>query len=324
MLSVRDLTVSLGSETAPVDIVAGVSFGLGKGEILGLVGESGCGKSMTSLAVMGLLPQPGPRLRAGKVLLEGCDVTQLQPWQRVEAGHGRIAMIFQEPMTSLNPVRRIGDQIAEAVRVHEGVSAAAALSRARELLEMVRMPDPAMQLSAYPHQLSGGQRQRVMIAIALACRPQVLIADEPTTALDVTIQVQILGLLRELCSRLEMAILFITHDMGVIAQLADRVSVMYAGRIVETAGVESLFGRPRHHYTRGLMDCMPSRNSGARRLPTIAGQPPAPGTVGAGCVFASRCAAVRESCRLAAPPRTEIAQGHEVLCAFPLDGGVAP
>ena len=321
MLSVRDLTVSLGPETAPVDIVAGVSFELGKGEILGLVGESGCGKSMTSLAVMGLLPQPGPRIRAGRVLLEGCDVTQLQPWQRVEAGHGRMAMIFQEPMTSLNPVRRIGDQIAEAVRVHDRLSGPPAIDRARELLEQVRMPDPAMQLSAYPHQLSGGQRQRVMIAIALACRPQVLIADEPTTALDVTIQVQVLGLLRELCNRLDMAMLFITHDMGVIAQLADRVSVMYAGRIVETAGVEALFGRPRHHYTRGLMDCMPSRNSGARRLPTIAGQPPAPGTVGAGCVFASRCAAVRETCRTAAPPRAEVSRGHEVLCAFPLDGG---
>ena len=321
MLSVRDLTVSIGPETAPVDIVAGVSFGLAKGEILGLVGESGCGKSMTSLAVMGLLPQPGPRVRAGRVVLEGCDVTELQPWQRVEAGHGRMAMIFQEPMTSLNPVRRIGDQIAEAVRVHEGISGAAALSRARELLELVRMPSPKMQLSAYPHQLSGGQRQRVMIAIALACRPQVLIADEPTTALDVTIQVQILGLLRELCNRLDMAILFITHDMGVIAQLADRVSVMYAGNIVETAGVDALFGRPRHHYTLGLMNCMPSRNTGARRLPTISGQPPMPGTVAVGCVFASRCTAVRELCRAANPSRTEVAQGHEVLCTFPLDVG---
>nr|WP_256468033.1 MULTISPECIES: ABC transporter ATP-binding protein [unclassified Bradyrhizobium] len=323
-MTVCDLTVSVGPETAPVDIVAGVSFGLAKGEILGLVGESGCGKSMTSLAVMGLLPQPGPRVRAGRVLLEGCDVTQLQPWQRVEAGHGRMAMIFQEPMTSLNPVRRIGDQIAEAVRVHEGISGAAALVRARELLELVRMPDPKMQLSAYPYQLSGGQRQRVMIAIALACRPQVLVADEPTTALDVTIQVQILGLLRELCNRLDMAILFITHDMGVIAQLADRVAVMYAGQIVETASVDALFGAPRHHYTRGLMDCMPSRNSGARRLPTISGQPPLPGSVAAGCVFALRCAAVRDECRVATPPRLEASQGHEVLCAFPLAGGELP
>src|SRR3954454_24357857 len=321
MLAVCDLTVSVGPETAPVDIVAGVSFGLAKGEILGLVGESGCGKSMTSLAVMGLLPQPGPRVRAGRVLLEGCDVTQLQPWQRGEAGHGRMAMIFQEPMTSLNPVRRIGDQIAEAVRVHEGISGAAALVRARELLELVRMPDPKMQLSAYPHQLSGGQRQRVMIAIALACRPQVLVADEPTTALDVTIQVQILGLLRELCNRLDMAILFITHDMGVIAQLADRVSVMYAGRIVETAAVDAVFRSPGHHYTRALMDCMPSRNSGVHRLPTVSGQPPTPGTIISGCVFAPRCAALRELCRVAAPARTGISRGHHVLCAFPLHGG---
>jgi oligopeptide/dipeptide ABC transporter ATP-binding protein len=273
---------------------------------------------------MGLLPQPGPRVRAGQVLLDGSDVTQLQPWQRVEAGHGRMAMIFQEPMTSLNPVRRIGDQITEAVQVHERLSGAAALARARELLELVRMPDPGLQLSAYPHQLSGGQRQRVMIAIALACRPQVLIADEPTTALDVTIQVQILGLLRELCNRLDMAILFITHDMGVIAQLADRVSVMYAGRIVETAPVGALFERPRHPYTSGLMDCMPSRNSGARRLPTIAGQPPKPSRAAAGCVFAPRCAFVREPCRVGTPPRMEVSQGHEVLCAFPLNVGTLP
>ncbi len=323
MLSVRDLTVSLGSDAAPVDIVAGVSFGIEKGEILGLVGESGCGKSITSLAIMGLLPRPGPRIRAGHVVLAGTDVTQLEPWQRAEAGHGRIAMIFQEPMTSLNPVRRIGDQIAEAVRVHDRISGAAALARARELLELVRIPDAAVQLSAYPHQLSGGQRQRIMIAIALACRPQVLIADEPTTALDVTIQVQILGLLRELCDRLDMAMLFITHDMGVIAQLADRVAVMYAGRIVETAAVGTLFGRPSHHYTRGLMDCMPARNAGLRRLSTIPGQAPRPGAIAGGCVFAPRCPAARDVCRMSAPPPIRVSEAHEVLCAFPLDIGRA-
>jgi len=321
MLSVRDLTVSIGSDTAPVDIVSGVSFDIGKGEILGLVGESGCGKSMTSLAVMGLLPQPGPRIRGGRIDLAGADVTQLQPWQRVEDGHGRIAMIFQEPMTSLNPVRRIGDQIAEAVRVHDGTSGAAAQARARELLELVRIPDAALQLSAYPHQLSGGQRQRIMIAIALACRPQVLIADEPTTALDVTIQIQILGLLRELCNRLDMSVLFITHDMGVIAQLADRVAVMYGGRIVETADVGALFNAPRHHYTRGLMDCMPVRNLGARRLPTIPGQAPRPGAIRTGCVFGPRCPAVQDVCLAAAPPRIVLSEGHEALCAFPLQGG---
>jgi oligopeptide/dipeptide ABC transporter ATP-binding protein len=321
VLSVRDLSVSVGPQAAPVDIVSGVSFSIGKREILGLVGESGCGKSITSLAVMGLLPQPGPRIRTGQITLAGADVTQLQPWQRVEAGHGHIAMIFQEPMTSLNPVRRVGDQIAEAVCVHDGVSGAAALVRARELLDMVRIPDAVLQLSAFPHQLSGGQRQRIMIAIALACRPQVLIADEPTTALDVTIQIQILGLLRELCNRLGMSILFITHDMGVIAQLVDRVAVMYAGRIVETAAVAALFAQPGHHYTRGLMDCMPARNLGVRRLPTIPGQAPQPGTIAAGCVFAPRCEAVREVCRVAPPPRLRVSEEHETLCAFPLDGG---
>ncbi len=323
MLSVRDLSISLGPDVSPVDIVSGISFEIAKGEILGLVGESGCGKSMTSLAVMGLLPQPGPRIRSGRVVLAGSDVTRLQPWQRVEAGHGHIAMIFQEPMTSLNPVRRIGDQIVEAVRVHDGTTGRAAQARARELLEFVRIPDAGLQLSAYPHQLSGGQRQRIMIAIALACRPQVLIADEPTTALDVTIQVQILGLLRDLCNRLDMAILFITHDMGVIAQLADRVAVMYAGRIVETAAVDALFGRPSHHYTRGLMDCMPVRNAGARRLPTIGGQAPRPGTITEGCVFAPRCAGARDICRVSAPARLQVAAGHEALCAFPLSGGRA-
>jgi oligopeptide/dipeptide ABC transporter ATP-binding protein len=206
------------------------------------------------------------------------------------------------------------------VRVHDGLRGAAAMARARELLDLVRIPDAGLQLSAYPHQLSGGQRQRVMIAIALACRPQVLIADEPTTALDVTIQIQILGLLRDLCNRLDMAVLFITHDMGVIAQLADRVAVMYAGRIVETAAVDALFGAPCHHYTRGLMDCMPVRHVGARRLPTIPGQAPRPGTIRRGCVFAPRCAAVQDVCRVSEPPRLRVAQGHEALCAFPLHG----
>ena len=320
MLTVRELTVSIGPNARPVDIVSGATFAIERGEILGLVGESGSGKSITSLAIMGLLPKPGPRVRLGRIELDGSDVTELQPWQRVDAGVGRIAMIFQEPMTSLNPVLRIGDQIAEAVRVHDGTSGHVALERVRELLELVRIPDAAMQLSAYPHQLSGGMRQRVMIAIALACRPQVLIADEPTTALDVTIQIQILGLLRELCDRLDMAMLFITHDLGVIAQLVDRVAVMYGGRIVETAGVAELFDAPGHHYTRALMDCMLARST-ARRLRAIPGQAPRPGTITAGCVFAPRCVAVHDVCREASPPRIRISERHEALCAFPLGCG---
>ena len=323
MLSVSNLTVSIGPQAKPVDIVSDLSFSIAPGEILGLVGESGCGKSMTSLAVMGLLPHPGPRIRSGRVEIDGADVTGLEPWQRVEAGRARMAMIFQEPMTSLNPVRRIGDQIAEAVRVYERLHAAATRERARELLELVRIPDADLQLSAYPHQLSGGMRQRVMIAMALASRPQLLIADEPTTALDVTVQYQILGLLRELSARLSMATLFITHDMGVVAQLADRVAVMYAGCIVETASASALFRHPAHPYTRALMDCMPVRGIRGQSLRTIPGQAPQPGTILVGCAFAPRCPNAREICRTTAPPRLDVGISHEALCVFPVTGEAA-
>jgi oligopeptide/dipeptide ABC transporter ATP-binding protein len=321
ILTIEDLTVSVGSEASRVDIVSGVSLALERGKILGLVGESGSGKSMTSLAAMGLLPKPGPRISAGRVVLGGTDVTRLEPWQRVKAGHGAMSMIFQEPMTSLNPVRRVGDQIVEAITVREKMSGREAGDRARELLEQVRIPDAALQLSAFPHQLSGGMRQRVMIAIALAGRPQVLIADEPTTALDVTVQFQILGLLRELCDTLEMAMLFITHDMGVIAQLADRVAVMYAGRIVETASARELFASPGHPYSRALMACMPIRGVGAHRLRTIPGQAPRAGGVKVGCSFAPRCQEARDVCRANDPPRHELSLGHDALCAFPVIDG---
>jgi oligopeptide/dipeptide ABC transporter ATP-binding protein len=252
------------------------------------------------------------------VTLDGADVTLLEPWQRVEAGHGAMSMIFQEPMTSLNPVRRVGDQIVEAIKVREKLSSRRAADRARELLEQVRIPDAKLQLSAFPHQLSGGMRQRVMIAIALAGRPQVLIADEPTTALDVTVQFQILGLLRELCNTLDMAMLFITHDMGVIAQLADRVAVMYAGRIVETASARELFASPGHPYSRALMACMPIRGLGAHRLRTIPGQAPRAGSVKVGCSFAPRCQEARDVCRTSDPPRQQLGNNHNALCAFPI------
>jgi oligopeptide/dipeptide ABC transporter ATP-binding protein len=303
------------------DIVRGVSFEIGRGEALGLVGESGCGKSMTSLAIMGLLPENGPRVRGGRIRLDGTDVTTLAPWQRVEAGHGHIAMIFQEPMTSLNPVVRIGDQIAEAVRVHDGLTGQALRDRSRELLEMVRIPDAALQLTAYPHQLSGGMRQRVMIAIALACRPRVLIADEPTTALDVTVQFQILSLLRELCDKLDMAMLFITHDLGVVAQLVDRVAVMYAGRIVENSTVKTLFAAPAHPYTRGLMACMPTPGGHGQRMKTIPGQAPQPGEIPVGCAFAPRCPLVQDVCRADPLPRVAAAERHDALCKFPVTDG---
>jgi peptide/nickel transport system ATP-binding protein len=322
MLRVSDLTVSVGPPDNYLDIVSSVSFEVGKGEILGLVGESGSGKSMTSLAVMGLLDENGPRVRTGRVELDGFNVIDAQPYQRVEQGHGGIAMIFQEPMSSLNPVMKIGEQIEEAIEVHQRTPGAKKTMTPRGLLEMVRIPDAATQLGAYPHQLSGGMRQRVMIAIALACQPQVLIADEPTTALDVTVQAQILSLLRELCDTLGLSILFITHDLGVVAQLVDRVAVMYSGRIVEIAAVERIFARPAHPYTEALMSCLPDPTHAGRRLTTIPGQAARPGQVRQGCAFAPRCRYVQDICRQMTPPYTPIEGAHHALCHFPR--GLAP
>jgi peptide/nickel transport system ATP-binding protein/oligopeptide transport system ATP-binding protein len=315
---VSDLSIAIGAAADGIDIVSSVSFEIGKGEILGLVGESGCGKSMTSLAIMGLMSEGGPWVRSGRIALEGFDVTHLPPYRRVESGHGGIAMIFQEPMSSLNPVMKIGEQIEEAVAVHEKLTGIAQTRKARELLEMVRIPDAALQLFAYPHQLSGGMRQRVMIAIALACQPQVLIADEPTTALDVTVQAQILSLLRELCDSLGLSILFITHDLGVVAQLVDRVAVMYAGRIVETADVVPLFAEPAHPYTEALMSCLPDPAHLAHRLTTIPGQAARPGEIRQGCAFAPRCRKAAEICRAEAVPYAQLAGQHRALCRFPV------
>jgi oligopeptide/dipeptide ABC transporter ATP-binding protein len=317
MLRVSDLSVSIGRQTDFIDIVSSVSFAIGRGEILGLVGESGCGKSMTSLALMGLMSEGGPWVRSGRAELDGFEVIDKPPYRRVEAGHGGIAMIFQEPMSSLNPVLKIGEQIEEAIAVHESIDGAQRRRRAQELLEMVRIPDAALQLGAYPHQLSGGMRQRVMIAIALACRPQVLIADEPTTALDVTVQAQILSLLRELCDSLGLSILFITHDLGVVAQLVDRVAVMYAGRIVETADVNELFERPGHPYTKALMSCLPDPAHPVRRLTTIAGQAVRPGMIRTGCAFAARCSKAEDVCRAGEVPSAELSGSHHALCHFP-------
>jgi oligopeptide/dipeptide ABC transporter ATP-binding protein len=317
MLRVSDLSISIGTPTDFIDIVSSVSFEIERGEILGLVGESGCGKSMTSLAVMGLLDKSGPWVRTGRAELSGFDVIHSQPYQRVESGHGGIAMIFQEPMSSLNPVMKIGGQIEEAISVHQRISGVKQTLKAREYLEMVRIPDAAMQLGAFPHQLSGGMRQRVMIAIALACQPQVLIADEPTTALDVTVQAQILSLLRELCDTLGLSILFITHDLGVVAQLVDRVAVMYAGRVVETATVERVFAAPAHPYTEALMSCLPDPDHRVRRLVTIPGQAAKPGQVKKGCAFAPRCAYAVDICGGNALPYALLSDNHRALCHFP-------
>ncbi|MCF3932052.1 ABC transporter ATP-binding protein [Acuticoccus sp. M5D2P5] len=316
MLAVDDLVVSVVTSLGSLDIVRGVSFQIAPGEILGLVGESGSGKSMTSLAVMGLLETPRTRVTSGRIAIDGADITHATPYERVRKGNGDIAMIFQEPMTSLNPVRRIGDQIAEAIKVHD--PKADVRARTQELMDLVRLPDSALQHGAYPHELSGGMRQRVMIAIALACRPKVLIADEPTTALDVTVQLQILGLLRDLCDRLDMGILFITHDLGVVSQLADRVAVMYAGQIVETGSVRTIFSAPLHPYTAGLMACVPDPSTGHAPLVTIPGQAPRPDEVPPGCPFSPRCSRADTPCR-SGPVPTVRAGDHAALCHFPLN-----
>ncbi len=319
MLAVDDLVVSVGPRSDPLDIVNGISFEIGPGEILALVGESGCGKSMTSLAVMGLLPKPDAWVRRGRIALDGADITEATPYERVRQGRGEVAMVFQEPMTSLNPVMRIGDQIVEAIRVHDPEAREG--ERTRELLDLVRIPDAQLQTRAYPHELSGGMRQRVMISVALACRPKVLIADEPTTALDVTVQRQILGLVRELCDSLDMGVLFITHDLGVVSQLADRVAVMYAGRVIEAGTVERIFGAPLHPYTRGLMDCVPDPVSGQELLHTIPGQAPKPYALPDGCAFAPRCFRAGDPCRSGPVPRVDD-DGHHAICHFPLTAEV--
>ncbi len=285
LLRVEGLGVAMGG----VPVLEDVSFSIAQGETLGLVGESGCGKSVTALSVMRLLPEPPARILGGRILFDGVDLLTLDGESLRAIRGDRVAMIFQEPMTSLNPVFSIGDQIAESLIVHRGATRAAARAEAARLLDLVGIPAATSRLDRYPHELSGGQRQRAMIAIALACGPRLLIADEPTTALDVTVQAQILDLIARLRRELGMAVLMITHDLGVVAEFCDRVAVMYAGRIVEEAPAPALFSRPRHRYTEALLRSMPAANPPGRELPAIPGSVPPPAARGAGCVFAPRC-----------------------------------
>jgi len=311
ILQVRDLKTQFFTRDGVVRAVDGVSFDLNPGETLGIVGESGCGKSVTALSILRLIPAQAGRIVGGSVTFEGTELTSLSESEmRKVRGHS-ISMIFQEPMTSLNPVLTVGTQIAENVVRHWGVGWREARDRAREVLELVRLSDPKRRLDEYPHQLSGGMRQRVMIAMALSCDPKVLIADEPTTALDVTIQAQILDLMLELKEKIGAAIIMITHDLGVIAETAQRVIVMYAGRKVEEASVEDLFARPAHPYTRGLMRAIPrldldAEEAGRRaRLDEIPGIVPVLTQAIPGCAFASRCAFATEVCRTEPPPLFE-------------------
>ena len=311
VLAVEGLSIAAGDTLLAED----VSFAIAPGEMMGLVGESGCGKTITALAVMRLLPTPPVRIAAGRILFDGTDLAALDGEALRRVRGDRIGMIFQEPMTSLNPVFTIGDQIAEVLTIHRALGRAAARGRAAELLDLVGIPAAIRQLDRYPHQLSGGQRQRVMIAIALACEPRLLVADEPTTALDVTVQAQILALIDRLRRDLGMACLLITHDLGVVSEVCDRVAVMYAGRIVEQAVVADLFRHPRHRYTRALLDTIPASNPPGARLPAIAGTVPPPGQRGVGCNFVARCAAPVGRCRSDRPLLG--ASDHRAACWNP-------
>ncbi|MBV0911386.1 ABC transporter ATP-binding protein [Anianabacter salinae] len=315
ILDVRDLKTVFHTRSGEVHAVNDVSFDLRPGELLGVVGESGSGKSVTMMSLIGLLPTPPADVRGGTVMFGGDDLLRIDA-NRLRAIRGaRIGFVFQDPMTSLNPVYTVGFQIMEPLRKHMGLGKTAARNRAVELLELVGIPGARQRLSDYPHQFSGGMRQRVMIAIALACDPQVLIADEPTTALDVTIQAQILELVKDLRQKLGMAIVWITHDLGVIAGIADRVMVMYGGQVVEQAPVKELFRNAQHPYTRALLKTVPSvRGERAPKLNVIEGQPPILTAAPSACPFRFRCAHRFERCDRENPPRFDVGQGHDAAC----------
>jgi oligopeptide/dipeptide ABC transporter ATP-binding protein len=312
ILRIEGLTIAIDG----VPLVEDLSFAIGAGEAFGLVGESGCGKSVTALSILRLIDTPPLRVTGGRILFGGSDLLGLpMPEMRAVRGGG-IAMIFQEPMTSLNPVFTIGDQIGETLAIHRAMNSRQAATRAAELLDLVGIPAARSQLERYPHQLSGGQRQRAMIAMALAGEPKLLIADEPTTALDVTVQAQILALIDRLRKEMGLACLLITHDLGVVGETCERVAVMYAGRIVEHGPASEVFARPRHRYTKALLETIPAANPPGQRLPAIPGNVPAPGKRAPGCAFAERCAAALDDCASQRPPSSSVG-AHAAACWNP-------
>jgi oligopeptide transport system ATP-binding protein len=323
LLEVTNLRTQFFTQDGIVHAVNGISFSLDEGETLGVVGESGCGKSVSMLSMMGLIPQPPGKVVDGQVLFEGEDLLKLNDEKIRQVRGNRIAMIFQDPMTSLNPVLKISRQITEALELHLGMDKLQARKRAIELLEMVNIPEAAARVDDYPHQFSGGMRQRVMIAMALSCNPQLLIADEPTTALDVTIQAQIVDLVKQLRSELGMAIIWITHDLGIVAGLVDRVQVMYAGHIVEKAEVDDLYDRPLHPYTRGLLGSLPRLDEQKRsKLVPISGRPPTLMELPAGCPFYPRCRFHVERCLAENPElRSVDRNGHQIACWVDIEDG---
>ena len=314
LLKVENLAVEFGPKDSPIRVVNGVSFEIEAGGSVGIVGESGSGKSITSLAIMGLIPNPPGRIAQGRIELEGVNLLDLPKTKLPEIRGRDIAMIFQEPMSSLNPVMTIGDQIGEAIKLHEKMSREQRRARIIELLKLVGIPNPEGRLDAYPHQFSGGMRQRVMIAMAVACNPKLLIADEPTTALDVTIQAQVLDLMARVRKTLNTAVLLISHDLGVIAEVCDRVIVMYAGRVVEDADVRSIFSSPSHPYTRGLLQSIPRLDDERSRLYQIPGSVPTAGSVKEGCPFYARCPLRIEKCGSEMPPMFSFGSKHKAAC----------
>lgn len=314
LLEIKNLKTYLYSNKNEIRAVDGIDLIIKQGETVALVGESGCGKSMTSLSIMGLIPKPNGKIIEGEIILEDTNLISKSEKEMTKIRGNEIAMIFQEPMTSLNPVLTIGNQLISVIIHHLNLSKNEAKIRAIEMLEMVGFSEPEAILKNYPHRLSGGMRQRVMIAMAMSCNPKLLIADEPTTALDVTIQAQVLELMKELSQRFSTSILLITHDLGVVSELADKVVVMYAGQIVEVAEIEDLFEKPLHPYTQGLIESVPKISGDIEKLYSIPGNVPAPGTIPKGCKFAPRCKFAFDKCKEVIPSINEVEDGRQVRC----------
>jgi oligopeptide/dipeptide ABC transporter ATP-binding protein len=318
LIQVKNLRTSFFTPEGELHAIDGVSFEIAEGKTLGLVGESGCGKSVTSLSIMRLIPSPPGKIVGGEILYRGRDLLKLNNEEMRKIRGNEISMIFQEPMTSLNPVFTVGNQIGEAIRLHQGLGKKETRAKTIEMLRLVKIADPESRVDNYPHQMSGGMRQRVMIAMALSCNPSLLIADEPTTALDVTIQAQILELIKELQQKLGMALLLITHDLGVVAERADEVAIMYAGKIVERGSAEAIFARPFHPYTVGLLNSLPGiEGKKKKRLAAIPGVVPSPLRLPSGCRFRDRCPNAQRICGETEPQLLELEPGHTVACYFP-------
>ncbi len=324
LLSVKDLRVQFHTRRGVVKAVDGVSFSVDRGETLGLVGESGSGKSVSCLALMRLVEAPAGRIVGGSVVLDGQELLDLSEKRMRQVRGGQISLILQDPLSSLNPAYTIGNQVAEAIRIHQGLRGADLRDSVVDILTAVGIPQAEQRLKQYPHQMSGGMRQRVAGAIALSCRPSLLIADEPTTSLDATVQAQYLRLLSELQEKFRFGLIFVTHDLGIVARLCDRVAVMYAGRIVETGTTRQIFNQPAHPYARALLATLPSLDSRKKRLMTVAGQPPIPINLPPGCSFAPRCPEVMEVCRREFPPEASTGDRHRVLCWLHASSQIPP